>query len=171
MSLHANQLIDARDAAGQWYYARVTRLFHTPDKVLEKVAVHFEGFSSSWDEQIDVHSDRLAPHQRRALGGRETARVAPDVKVDDLLDPRDAFAVFRVRHFSSFFLSLCFALQIVHCFPLPAPCDVGHMCGLLHAGSNAEDALRVDTLRRSHQSLWAQQRLRRASVSVRLARG
>lgn len=54
-NLGAGCWLDARDTTNKWYPSTV--LMHRATEVL----IHFDGWSSSWDEWIPRHSDRLDP--------------------------------------------------------------------------------------------------------------
>lgn len=56
-----NQSVDAQDTVGAWYEAKITSI--TPIGFM----VHFEGWSTTWDECIRFDSIRLSPHHTYTL--------------------------------------------------------------------------------------------------------
>ena len=72
-SIRAGDIIDARDTEQNWYLSTV---LDTREDFGE-VRVHFNGWSSDWDEWIPVGSERLA-----ARGSRSGGATGPDMEHD-----------------------------------------------------------------------------------------
>lgn len=72
-SLRQGDIIDARDTEQNWY---VSTVLDTRNDGAD-VRVHFNGWSSEWDEWIPVTSERLAQRQSRSAGA-----TGPDIAHD-----------------------------------------------------------------------------------------
>jgi len=69
--LGSGDLVDAMDYLGYWWEAKIIAL----DKKSKKLLVHFQGFSSVYDEWFPLTGDRLASIHTFSAGGKEAGGV------------------------------------------------------------------------------------------------
>lgn len=61
-SLEAGQWVDCRDSVGRWQRATVAGLKRQRLSGVEVAKIHFDGWSSRWDEWVPVASSRIEPY-------------------------------------------------------------------------------------------------------------
>lgn len=71
--LKIGQWVDVKDSVNQWLEAQVIKVNESEMKVF----VHYNGWSSRWDEWIDMKSDRIALFRTHTVQSQGCASMSP----------------------------------------------------------------------------------------------
>ena len=69
-TLQVGDIIDCRDKQDKWYESQVIFIHPSDSDKYGKCIVHYIGWHSKWDEEIDINSDRLNKRHSKTKGPR-----------------------------------------------------------------------------------------------------